>query len=307
MYAAVVTDFSLPPRFDRIDDPVASGDDEIVVEVLASALHPRVRSQADGSHYTATEHLPLVPGVDGVGRDADGALRYFVVEEGAMAQRAVIDRRASLVLPDGLDPVTIAAAMNPAMSSWLALRRRADLQPGQHVVILGATGSAGRMAIEVARHLGAGRVSAVARDTTRFAALEALGADEALGFDRIGEVAGADVVLDYVWGAPGAAAMTELVRARPDRSEAFTWVQIGSVAGPEAPVLSAALRSSGLRIVGSGQGSVPTRDILEELRPLAAYIGTGAAQVDARALPLSEVAEAWATPASSAERLVLVP
>ncbi|MFB2585377.1 zinc-binding alcohol dehydrogenase family protein [Herbiconiux liukaitaii] len=306
MHAAVVTRFDESPRYLTVPEPAIERDDQIVVEVLASALHPRVRSQADGAHYTATGVLPLVPGVDGIGRDGDGALRYFVVEEGAMAERAVIDRRASVVLPDGLDPVTLAAAMNPAMSSWIALRRRIVMPDRAHVLILGAAGNAGRLAIGIARHLGAARVSAVARDASRFAALTSLGADDVLLFDEVATAAAADVVLDYVWGPPAGSAMTDLVRARSDRSLPLTWVQIGSIAGQEAPIPSSALRSSSLQLVGSGQGSVSTRDIIAELPALAEFVSSGV-DVTARAVPLHAVAETWAAPPTSADRIVFVP
>jgi hypothetical protein len=130
--AAVVSSFGAPPRYLDFPDPVAAGDDEIVVDVLAAGPHPRVRSQAGGSHYTSTGELPLVPGVDGVGRGPDGLLRYFILPDttlGAMAEQTVIDTCRSIVLPSGSDPVAVATAMNPAMSSWIALRQRS--RPGK--------------------------------------------------------------------------------------------------------------------------------------------------------------------------------
>ncbi|WP_378146332.1 zinc-binding alcohol dehydrogenase family protein [Cnuibacter sp. UC19_7] len=307
MFAAVVTDLAHPPRYLEVPDPAPSGPGQAVVEVLASALHPRVRSQADGSHYTETVPLPFVPGIDGVGRDAEGRLRYFVVESGAMAERAAIDLCASVPLSPAIDPVRVAAAMNPAMSSWIALRRRIALPLGAHVAILGASGSAGRLAIQVARHLGAARISAVARATSAFDALRTLGADDVVTFDACSAVAGADVVLDYVWGAPAAGAMTEIVRARLDRGAPLSWIQIGSIAGPEAPIPSAALRASGLQIIGSGQGSVSTREIVEELPSLADFIMSGTPQVSPRAVPLRDVESEWSRPSSGEARTVLVP
>src|SRR5262249_33260410 len=127
MKAAVVSSFNTVPRYEEFPDPARTGDHGMVIDVIAAGLHPRVRSQADGSHYTSTGELPLVPGIDGVGRGADGLLRYFVLPEtrvGSMAQRTVIDARRSIVLPEESDPIKVAAAMNPAMSSWIALRQR---------------------------------------------------------------------------------------------------------------------------------------------------------------------------------------
>jgi zinc-binding dehydrogenase len=149
------------------------------------------------------------------------------------------------------------------MSSWVALRRRIDFRAGQDVLVLGPTGNAGRMAIQVARRLGADRVIAAGRDTARLAALTDLGATGIVPLDdleRLGEVAAdVDVVLDYVWGAPTAGAMAAVVTHRRDPGAPLAWVEIGSVAGPTATIPSAALRAARLQIVGSGQGSVPTR------------------------------------------------
>src|SRR5690348_14513787 len=127
MYAAVVRSFDHVPCYESFDTPIARNDDEVVGDMLAAGLHPRVRSGAAGTHYTSDETLPMVPGVDGVARLPDGRLVYFVAPDkapGTMAQYALIDRRQSIPLPEGIDPVTIAAAMLPGMSSWLALRKR---------------------------------------------------------------------------------------------------------------------------------------------------------------------------------------
>jgi NADPH:quinone reductase-like Zn-dependent oxidoreductase len=120
MKAAVVSSFGAAPRYEEFPSPTADGDDGTVIDVIAAGLHPRVRSQANGSHYTSTGELPLVPGIDGVGRGADGLLRYFILPDttmGAMAEQTVIDPRRSIVLPEDSDPIAVAAAMNPAMSA----------------------------------------------------------------------------------------------------------------------------------------------------------------------------------------------
>lgn len=310
MRAAVVTSFDTPPGYRDFPDPVARGSDEMVVDVLAAALHPRVRSQADGSHYTSTDELPLVPGIDAVVRDPNGRIRYTVLDDttlGTMADRTVIETDRSVVLPAGIDPVQVAAAMNPVMSSWVALRRRIDFQRRQRVLILGATGNAGRMAIQVAKRFGAGQVIAAGRDTARLAPLRALGADATCTFDELAKAADVDVVIDYVWGEPAARAMVDLLTARADRGAPLTWIQIGSIAGPTAAVPSAALRSARLQIVGSGIGSVPGRDFLKELPKMAAAVADGAFDVRARAVPLAEVEQAWTATAGTPDRIVFVP
>jgi NADPH:quinone reductase-like Zn-dependent oxidoreductase len=323
MKAAVVSSFDSAPRYQEFPVPIPAGEDELLVDVLAAGLHPRVRSQADGSHYTSTGELPLVPGVDGVGRGPDGLLRYFVLPDttlGAMAEQTVIDPRRSIVLPAGADPVALAAAMNPAMSSWVALRQRVSFQPGQDVLVLGATGNAGQMAVQVAKRLGAGQIIAAGRDAERLAALPALGATATvpLGPVPLGPGAGStadglakaaadvDVVLDYLWGPPAADAMVAIVTNRADRGKPLSWIEIGSVAGPTAEIPSAALRAARLQLVGSGQGSVSTREYLAELDVLAQEIAAGAIDVDARAVPLAQVEEAWSA-TDTKHRIVLVP
>jgi NADPH:quinone reductase-like Zn-dependent oxidoreductase len=323
MKAAVVSSFDSAPRYQEFPAPIPAGEDELLVDVLAAGLHPRVRSQADGSHYTSTGELPLVPGVDGVGRGPDGLLRYFVLPDttlGAMAEQTVIDPRRSIVLPAGADPVALAAAMNPAMSSWVALRQRVSFQPGQDVLVLGATGNAGQMAVQVAKRLGAGQIIAAGRDAERLAALPALGATATvpLGPVPLGPGAGStadglakaaadvDVVLDYLWGPPAADAMVAIVTNRADRGKPLSWIEIGSVAGPTAEIPSAALRAARLQLVGSGQGSVSTREYLAELDVLAQEIAAGAIDVDARAVPLAQVEQAWAATGAN-HRIVLVP
>jgi NADPH:quinone reductase-like Zn-dependent oxidoreductase len=316
----VVRTFDEAPRYDDFPDPVPGDADDELIEVLAAGLHPRVRSQANGSHYTSTHELPLVPGIDGVGRRSDGSLVYFLLPDtiyGSMAERTVIDVRRSIPLPPDANPTLLAAGMNPGMSSWVALKRRVDFVPGQSVLILGATGSAGQLAIQVAKHLGASSVIAAGRGADRLAALESLGADETIDLaaapgvvaEALGAKAGnVDVVLDYLWGAPAEAAIMPVLVGRDDRSRLLSWVQIGAVAGADIALPSAVLRQANIHFLGSGQGSVTARGILEVLPGLVDEIDKGTFTVDAVGHPLSEVGELWnAKLTRSTERVVFEP
>jgi NADPH:quinone reductase-like Zn-dependent oxidoreductase len=310
MKAAVVRSFDHPPRYEDYPDPVAQQPGEVVVEVVAAGLHPRVRSQAGGFHYTSTGELPLIPGIDAVVRDSNGRLRYTILDDtrlGTMAARTIIELDRSIPLPDNVDPVLIAAAVNPVMSSWVALRQRIDFGRKQRVLILGATGNTGRMAIQVAKRFGASQVIAAGRDETRLAQLPALGADMTLTFDQLAQAADVDVVIDYVWGEPTPRAMVELLANRADRSASLTWIEIGAIAGSDAAIPAAALRSARLQIVGSGIGSVPGRDFVKELPDLVDAIAAGAFEVRARAVPLAEVEEIWINTTETGDRIVLVP
>jgi NADPH:quinone reductase-like Zn-dependent oxidoreductase len=319
MHAAVVRSFDHPPRYERYDTPQPNGPDETLAEVLAVGLHPRVRSGAAGRHYTSTGTLPMIPGIDGVGRLPDGGLVYFAVPDdvwGSMAERAVVDPRRTVPLPEGADVAKIAAAMNPAMSAWVALRRRVPFQSGQSVLVLGATGNAGTMAVQVARRLGAGRVVGAGRNPERLAALTAVGADEVVAIDDDREATAArlakaaaevDIVIDYLWGAPAAATMMALLTARADRSRALDWIQIGAIAGPAIELPSVALRSANLRIQGCGQGSVSPRAYLAELPSLVTEIDAGTIAVNARPVPMADVEAAWSAPELPGQRTVLIP
>jgi hypothetical protein len=100
--------------------------------------------------------------------------------------------------------------------------------------------------------------------------------------------------------------MRTLVTDRADRGHPLTWIQIGSVAGPTAAIPSAALRAARLQIVGSGQGSVPTGDILAELPALAAEIAAGTFRIDARTVPLADIETAWKDTTTD-DRIVITP
>jgi NADPH:quinone reductase-like Zn-dependent oxidoreductase len=310
MKAAVVNTFDEPPRYEDFPDPVAAQGDELVVDVVAAALHPRVRSQANGSHYTSTGELPLVPGIDAVVRDAKGKLYYALVDDtklGTMAQRTIIEKDRSVALPKHADPVAVAAAVNPVMSSWVALRHRIHFKRGSRVLILGATGSAGRMAIQVAKRLGANEVIGAGRNPQRLKELTALGADRVLTLDQLDQAADVDVVIDYVWGEPTAKGMVDLITHRADRGHELVWIQIGAMAGPGAEILAAALRSSRLDIVGSGIGSVSGHDFRKEIPQIAKAVTEGAFEVRTQTVPLSDVATAWTQTLDADRRVVFLP
>jgi len=318
MHAAVVRSFDAPPRYEAFETRSPKGEHEVLVDVLAAGLHPRVRSGASGSHYTSSGALPLIPGIDGVGRLPNGERIYFVAPDtalGTMAEQAVADIRRSVPLPDGVDEVKVAAAMNPAMSSWVALRRRVKLEPGQDVLVLGATGNAGQMAIQIAKRLGARRVIGAGRDLERLREARALGADEVVSLSGDAKASAAavaeaacevDLVLDYLWGKPAQETIPALLTQRSDRSRALDWIQIGSMAGPTIELPSVALRSANFRLQGNGQGAVSLRGYLAELPSLVEEIAQGHLKVSTVTVPLRDVEHAWTQPLTAGQRAVIV-
>jgi NADPH:quinone reductase-like Zn-dependent oxidoreductase len=319
MNAAVVTSFTEPPHYRQFDVPQPANREELLVDVLAAGLHPRVRTGAAGAHYTSTGSLPMIPGIDAVGQRPDGTRIYFMAADdvlGTMAGKAVVDVRRAIELPRDADVAKVAAAMNPAMSSWVALRRRVPIEPGQAVLVLGATGNAGAMAVQVAKLLGAGRVIGAGRDPGRLSALAAVGADDVVQLSADADATGkalaaaaaeADIVLDYLWGMPAQLAISALITARSDRSRALNWIQIGALAGATIELPSAALRSANLRIQGNGQGAVSPEAYLAELPSLVDEINSGAIAVTANPVPLADVEMAWTCADPPGQRTVLVP
>jgi NADPH:quinone reductase-like Zn-dependent oxidoreductase len=277
MKAAVVEAFDRPPRYTEFADPVA-GEKEVLVEVKAAGLHPVVKALASGRHYGSTGALPFVPGVDGVGRLKDGSRVYFGMTRppyGTFAERAVTEPWMCVPLPDGLDDVTAAGLANPAMSSWVALKARAKFVAGESVLILGATGVAGQLAVQVARRLGAERVVAAGRNPKALAGLAALGADTVISLDQERDVlveafrktlaeAKIDIVLDYLWGQPAESLLQAISqKGLSHATSRIRFVQIGTSAGPTITLAGATLRSSGLELVGSGFGSASLQEIMQ--------------------------------------------
>jgi NADPH:quinone reductase-like Zn-dependent oxidoreductase len=156
MKAAVVRDFDQGPRYDSFELPFNEGD--LVLDVLAAALSPRVRSGASGAHYTSKGALPMVPGIDGVGRLPDGQRVYFLGANdaaGTMAERALAEPRLTVPLPESVSASTIAAGMLPAISSWVGLTKRVPIQPGQSVLALAGNRSRGPRALRNGSYAGA--------------------------------------------------------------------------------------------------------------------------------------------------------
>lgn len=311
--AAIVESFGRPPRPATIPLPDVDAHHELA-EVLAVGIHPVTRGVASGQHYSSSGQLPMVPGIDAVVRRTDGSLAYVGgLGAGTLAERIVIDPRAAFTLPDGTDPATVAASMNPAMSSWVVLHARVPFTPGKSVLVIGATGHAGSLAVKAARHLGAGRVIAAGRNQKRLEQLLSEGADEivTLGEDESATSASlalaagqVDIVLDYVWGAPTELAMGAILRARTDHTQLLDWVQIGSMGGATISLNGAALRSNAMRISGSGMGSI---DIARAGLPeLAAAVASGVLTVNPRCVPLSEVTAAWMHKDAPDERTVIM-
>jgi NADPH:quinone reductase-like Zn-dependent oxidoreductase len=305
--AAVVSSFGKPPRYGEFDDPNPQHD-EILINVKAAALSQLVRAQAAGKHYSSTTTLPFVPGVDGVGRLADGKRVYFAFPRspfGAMGQRTVVKPAMCIPLPDELDDVTAAAAANPGMSSWAALTERAGFERGESVLINGATGAAGRLAIQIAKFIGAKKVVATGRNQSSVKGLPELGADVVIALDQspkklVDEFRnqiknnGVNIILDYLWGTSAESLLAALAgHASGPAAPRIRYVQIGSISGQTINLPAQVLRSSGVELLGSGLGSVSNEGLIRSIAGLMNAIIPGKFTIGAEAIPLAEVETAW--------------
>jgi NADPH:quinone reductase-like Zn-dependent oxidoreductase len=303
MKAAVVNELGQPPRYQDFSEPMAE-EGEALINVRAAGLHPVVKALATGSHYAGKGEVPAIPGIDGVGTLEDGSRVYFGFARmpwGTMCERTVAPRSRCLRLPDNLDDVQAAAIVNPGMSAWLSIKDRAGLKEGETVLILGATGVAGQLAIQAARRLGARRIVAAGRN------LDALASENLDGVvsltqedDAIREAfavearKGIDVVIDYLWGRPTELLLEALARGfNRDAAQATRLVEVGQSAGPAITLPGAALRSIDLKLMGSGFGSVPLERVFEAIPTLFSMAASGSLRVATEPLPLAQVEGAW--------------
>ena len=320
MYAAVVHAFDAPPRYTTFTDPVPA-EGERLVRVSAAGLHPIVKALAKGTHYGSSGELPFVAGIDGVGKLEDGTRVYFGVARspfGTFCERSLAASWMCLPLPEAVDDVTAAGIANPAMSSWVALTERAKFVAGESVLILGATGVAGQLAVQVAKRLGARRVIAAGRNPEALETLKTLGADAVISLNQdqaavvsafrseIAE-AGIDVVLDYLWGRPAELVVQAVSQKGLRKASArLRFIQIGGSAGETISLRAATLRSSGLELLGSGFGSASLDQIRQALAKFFEVAAKEPFQFRTKAAPLAEVERLWDR-AEAGTRLVFQP
>jgi NADPH2:quinone reductase len=303
MQAAVVNILGQAPQYQSFPDPVAEAG-ESLIQVRAAGLHPIVKALASGSHYASAGQVPAVPGIDGVGILEDGSRVYFLFVRkpwGTMAERAVAPQDKCVPVPDGLGDMEAAAIANPGMSAWVALTERARLVPGETVLVVGATGVAGQLAIQTARLLGAKRVIAAGRNVEAISAADvdaiiALGQPDEAIRDAFATEAGAgiDVVIDYLWGRPTELLLEALAGGfHASTTHRTRLVEVGESAGKTITLPGATLRSIDLTLMGSGFGAVPLERVLAAIPMLFSLAVAGNIKLAVEPVPLADVEAAW--------------
>ena len=306
MNAAVLHTINQPPRFEQFPEPVAA-ENEVIVHVRAAALKPIDKQMASGSHYAGYRKLPAVCGMDGVGCLDDGTRVFFGAPRapfGAMAQRTIVPCAFTFPVPENVDDETAAALPNPGVSAWLSLAYRAKLVRGENVLILGATGVTGKLAVKIAKLLGAARVVAAGRNQDLLKTLTSLGADATISlalpanelsdaFLREAGQSGFQVVLDYVWGLPAEVLLAAITRREFAVIQSETrFVQAGESAAPTITLPAAVLRSTALTLLGTA--GIPSRDVLvQAFQQVMAYAAKGDLHIDTERVPLADIENAW--------------
>ncbi len=323
MKAAVLHKFGKAPRYEDFPDPTC-GEGEALVEVKAVALENIDRAMARGSHFASRQflpHLPAIVGSDGIGALENGQLIGFGGMKppyGSMAERAVIPDLHYVRIPDGVDAAIAATVPGSALTALFPLKWGAQLQPDETVLIHGATGFAGKLAVQVARLLGAKRIVATGRNDKALRSLADLGADSVIdlkqsdtqltaAFRREAGGAGYGVILDFLWGHPTEVLIATLVPDTLGFAKGRTrLVQVGEMAGPRITLSADALRTSGLTILGGGSGITPEA-LAEGAGQVWDWIKEGKLKAAIERVPLKDVERAWKRTDVQGRRIVIIP
>lgn len=324
MKAAVVHEWGQEPRYLDFPEPQPH-DGAVVAAVEASALTNLSRMVIMGKHYSSKEiQLPAIAGVDGIARLDDGTRVYTgsLAPYGLMAERTLVVPTGAVPVPAHVDSVTAAAVPNPGMSAWMTLDYAAQTKPGDHVLVLGATGVTGSLAVQLAKFVfGAGRVVVAGRNPERLEWLRTVGADDIirLGTDDLTESVVAqhaarpfDAVIDYLWGTSAQQTLAALAAAHPSTHfHATRFIQVGSMTGESIGIDAATLRSTGITLQGVGIGSVPPEAVqrarTEGLPRLFAMLDAGELELTTVARPLADIENIWAATEPSGTRVVITP
>jgi NADPH:quinone reductase-like Zn-dependent oxidoreductase len=299
MRAAVLNDHDAPPQPSEFDDPQAS-DGQLLVNVSVAGVNPVDIWTARGVMGRKVP-LPSVAGREGIGTTEDGRRVYFdtsIAPFGSYAERTLVEEGTTIDVPDGVDDQVAVAFGIAGLAAWLGLGWRGGLSEGESVLVLGASGTVGIVAVQAAKLMGAGAVVAAGRNEERLAVAEQRGADATLRLDGdasamaqalgdAGPDGGFDLVLDPLWGEPARAAIDNL--AMNGRM-----VLIGNSAAQETELASRPVRSPNASLLGHTNFNAPLEVKAEAFQAMCRHAAAGELAVDVEELPLDDAEQAWA-------------
>lgn len=322
MKALTISRLGAKPRLSTRPAPVPDSG-ETLVDVVAAPLNPADLRVADGGFFAGHPPLPYVPGVEVVGRVRQsehlpaGSLVWSCLDglgttrDGSIAELAVVRDETLVPIAEEIDPALAAALGTAGLAAWISLTRRAPLSPGETVVILGATGTVGQVAVQAAKLLGAGRIVAVGRSKQRLGQARMLGADATVQLrdrDRLVDdlrdacgPEGAHFIFDLLWAEPLAAALE--VSAPHARI-----IHIGQSAGATAVLPSAPIRGKDLDVLGFTNFNVELPTMRACYRELLGHASAGHVRLDVTRVSIEQSVEAWDRQATGpGTKLVVCP
>ncbi|OKS89639.1 quinone oxidoreductase family protein [Mucilaginibacter polytrichastri] len=321
MKAAVMYQKGELPQYVDYPEPTPQNEDEILVTVKAVAIKHLDKSKASGKHYSSDglKEGGKVVGGDGVCILPDGTRVFGMGVSGMLAEKATIEIDRIVKLPDNLDDATAAALPNAVIGAAMGLKYKADMQDGDVVLINGATGFTGRVAVQIARHYGAKKIIVTGRNQDSLNDLLSLGADEIITIlqdddsfkskiKKIHQETPIDVVIDYLWGHT-AEMILSCLKGDGSFGNRTRFVSVGSVTGDLIQLSAAILRSVNIQLTGSGLGAWTKdqvrslfTDILPEMFELAA---DGKLVVETIKVKLESIADLWDLEVPDGQRLVV--
>ncbi|WP_312297582.1 zinc-binding alcohol dehydrogenase family protein [Chryseobacterium sp.] len=321
MKAAVVFEKGSIPKYTDIAEPEITKENDVLVTVKAASIKNLDRARASGSHYSTENeaHQPKIIGSDGTGYLKDGSKVYFFSKKGTVAEKAVADKTMMVPIPEALDFSIAAALPNAVMGSAMALKYKAGIQPGNTVLINGATGITGRIAVQIALLYGAQRIIVTGRNEESLRVLLTLGADEAVSLQlndeefrqKIKDIhteTPIDIILDYIWG-PSVEMILSAFKGDGTFSHKTRLVTVGGMSSDTIQLSSQILRATDIQISGSGLGSwtkeesaLLFKEIIPEMFQAAIE---GKIKIETQDIDLSNIEAGWNAEVENGKRLVV--
>ncbi|WP_343660625.1 zinc-binding alcohol dehydrogenase family protein [Chryseobacterium sp.] len=320
MKAAVVFEKGNIPQYTDFPDPEVQGN-EILVSVKAASVKNLDRARAGGNHYSTDnqEHQPAIIGTDGAGYLENGDKVYFFSKKGTVAEKAAADKKMIIPIPEELDFSIAAALPNAVMGSAMALKFKAGLQQGNTVLINGATGITGRIAVQIARLYGAGKIIVTGRNEESLLVLRELGASEVISLkeeggdfkQKIKEIhkeTPIDIIVDYIWGHSVEMILSAL-KGDGNFSHTTKLVNVGGMSGDNIQLSSQILRGTDIQISGSGLGSWTKEEtmlLFSEIIPgIFQAAVEGKIKMETQDIDIKNIGTVWNSEIQSGKRLVI--